>query len=104
TPAHDFNDYEVGERHKLEKINILNRDGTLNENGLKYKGLKVQEARKQVVHDLHEQGFMVKEEAHTHSVGHCSRSGAVAEPLLSEQWFVRMESLATPAKEVVKNG
>jgi valyl-tRNA synthetase len=104
TPGHDFNDYEMGVRHKLEMINILNRDGTLNENGLKYKGLKTQEARKRVLEDLAAEGFLVKEEPHVHSVGHCSRSGVVAEPILSEQWFVKMEKLAKPAKSVVENG
>lgn len=104
TPAHDFNDYEMGLRHKLPFINILNRDGTLNENGLKYKGLKTQEARKKILEDLKNLEFLVKEEPHVHSVGHCSRSGAVAEPILSEQWFVKMEGLAKPARSVVENG
>jgi valyl-tRNA synthetase len=104
TPAHDFNDHAIGLRHKLPQINILNRDGTLNENGGAYKGLKVQEARKRVLDDLREQNLMVKEEPHTHSVGHCSRTGVVAEPLLSEQWFVKMDTLAKPAKAVVENG
>jgi valyl-tRNA synthetase len=104
TPAHDFNDYEMGLRHKLEFLNILNRDGTLNDSGGVYKGLKAQEARKRVLQDLKNQELLIKEEPHTHSVGHCSRSGAVAEPLLSEQWFVRMESLAKPARAVVENG
>lgn len=104
TPGHDFNDYEVGLRHKLTPINILNRDGTLNDNGAAYKGLKTQEARKKILEDLKEQGLLVKEEPHTHQVGHCSRSGVVAEPLLSEQWFLKMESLAKPAISVVENG
>lgn len=104
TPAHDFNDYETGVRHKLPMVNILNRDGTLNENGLKYKGLKTQEARKRVLEDLAAEGLLVKEEPHVHSVGHCSRSGVVAEPMLSEQWFVKTEVLAKPARAVVENG
>ncbi len=104
TPAHDFNDYTIGIRHKLPMITILNRDGTLNENGLAYKGLKVQEARKRVLDDLRAQNFIVKEDPHTHSVGHDSRTGVVAEPMLSEQWFVKMETLAGPAKAVVENG
>ncbi|MEK6555352.1 MAG: valine--tRNA ligase, partial [Bdellovibrionota bacterium] len=104
TPGHDFNDYEVGLRHKLPQINILNRDGTLNENGAAYKGLKTQEARKKILEDLKEQGLLIKEEPHTHQVGHCSRSGVVAEPLLSEQWFLKMETLARPAISVVENG
>lgn len=104
TPAHDFNDYEVGLRHKLPMINILNKDGTLNENGEAFKGLKTQEARKQVLQTLTEQGLLLKEEAHIHSVGHCSRTGVVAEPMLSEQWFLKMDDLAAPAKAVVENG
>lgn len=104
TPAHDFNDYEMGLRHKLPQINILNKDGTLNEEGGKYKGLKVQEARKQVLKDLEGLGALIKEEPHTHQVGHCSRSGVVVEPLLSDQWFVKMQPLAEPAKRVVESG
>ncbi len=104
TPAHDFNDYAVGQRHNLPSLNILNKNGTLNENGGKYKGLKVQEARKQVLLDLEAQGLLVKTEPHTHQVGHCSRSGGVAEPMLSEQWFVKTAPLATAAKRVVESG
>ena len=104
TPAHDFNDYEMGLRHKLEQINILNKDGTLNENGLAFKGLKVQEARKQVLKALEESGALIKEELHVHQVGHCSRSGCVVEPFLSEQWFVKTGPLAEPAKRVVESG
>lgn len=104
TPAHDFNDYQVGVRHKLPMLNILNKDGTLNENGGAYKGKKVQEARKLVLADLEAQGFLVKTEPHTHQVGHCSRTGVVSEPFLSEQWFVKMAPLAAPAKRVVESG
>ncbi|MCB0390067.1 MAG: valine--tRNA ligase, partial [Bdellovibrionales bacterium] len=104
TPAHDFNDYEMGQRHNLELINILNKDGTLNENAGNYQSLKVQEARKKIVEDLEAQGFLVKIEPHKHSVGHCSRSHCVVEPYLSDQWFVKMDALATPARHVVENG
>ncbi len=104
TPAHDFNDYEVGKRHQLEFLNILNKNGTINEVGGKYSGLKVQEARKQIVADLESQGFLVKVEPHRHSVGHCSRSHCVVEPLLSDQWFVKTSELSTPARHVVENG
>ena len=104
TPAHDFNDYNVGIRHKLPMINLLNKNGTLNENAGKYKGLKVQEARKQVVLDLKELGLLQKEEVYKHSVGYCSRSGAVVEPFLSEQWFVRVAGLAGAARSVVETG
>lgn len=105
TPAHDFNDYAVGERHKLAQINILNKNGSLNdEAGPKYQGLKVQEARKQVLADLESDGFLVKTEPHTHQVGYCSRSGCVVEPFLSDQWFVKMAPLAAPARRVVETG
>lgn len=104
TPAHDFNDYQVGVRNKLEMINILNKNGTLNENAGKFNGLKVQEARKQVLAALRESEQLVKEEPYTHSVGYCSRSGAVVEPFLSEQWFARMSKMATTARHVVENG
>ncbi|MGZ3768836.1 MAG: valine--tRNA ligase [Bdellovibrio sp.] len=104
TPAHDFNDYKIGKTHHLEFINILTKKAELNENAGPYKGLKVQEARKRILEDLKSQDFLEKEEPHVHSVGHCSRSGAVVEPFLSEQWFVKMEQLAVPAKRVVENG
>lgn len=104
TPAHDFNDYAVGQRHNLPMLNILNKNGTLNEAAGKYQGLKVQEARKQVLIDLEAAGQLVKTEPHTHQVGHCSRSGVVVEPFLSEQWFVKTAPLATAAKRVVESG
>lgn len=104
TPAHDFNDYAVGLRHNLPMMNILNKNGTLNENAGKYKGLKVQEARKQVLADLEAQGFLVKTEPHVHQVGHCSRTACVVEPFLSEQWFVKTAPLANAAKRVVESG
>lgn len=104
TPAHDFNDYEMGQRHKLPMLNILNKNGTLNEHGEAYKDLTVQEARKRVVADLEAQGFLVKVDPHVHQVGHCSRSNCVVELMLSEQWFVRTEGLAGPAKRVVESG
>ncbi len=104
TPAHDFNDYAVGQRHQLPLINILNTDGTLNSTAGVYQGKKVQEARKQVIADLEAQGLMVKTEPHAHQVGHCSRSGVVVEPFLSEQWFVKMAPLVGPAKRVVESG
>ncbi len=103
TPAHDFNDYELGKKHNLEFINILNVDGTLNENGRPYQGLKAQEARKQVVKDLEEKGFLIKTEPHQHAVGYCDRTGAVVEPYLSKQWFVKTKDISTPARHVVSN-
>lgn len=104
TPAHDFNDYKIGKTHKLEMINILTRKCEMNENAGAYQGLKVQEARKKVLEDLKAQNLLVKEEPHVHSVGHCSRTDAVVEPFLSEQWFVKMKDLATPAMRVVESG
>ncbi len=104
TPAHDFNDYKIGVTHNLEFINLLTKKAEMNENAGPYKGLKVQEARKRVLEDLKNGNFLIKEEPHIHSVGHCSRSGAVVEPFLSEQWFVKMDQLATPAKRVVESG
>jgi len=104
TPAHDFNDYKIGKAHKLEFINILNKKCELNENAGPYKGLKVADARKKVLEDLKNLALLVKEEPHVHSVGHCSRSGAVVEPFLSEQWFMKMDELAIPAKRVVESG
>ncbi len=104
TPAHDFNDYAVGQRHKLPLINILVKNGTLNENAGPYKGLKVQEARKRVIDDLKAKELLVKEDSLKNSVGYCSRTGAVVEPFLSEQWFAKMPQLAGPAKNVVETG
>ncbi len=104
TPAHDFNDYELGKKHKLEFINILNKNGTLNENAGDYNGLSTQEARKKIIANLEEQGFLVKVEPHMHSIGYCDRTGAIAEPFVSEQWFVRTQSMATPARHMVENG
>jgi valyl-tRNA synthetase len=104
TPAHDFNDYKIGKTHKLEFINILNKKCEMNENAGAYKGLKVAEARKKVVEDLKALNLLVKEEPHMNSVGHCSRTGAVVEPMLSDQWFMKMEELAIPAKRVVESG
>ncbi|HVM33339.1 MAG TPA: valine--tRNA ligase, partial [bacterium] len=104
TPAHDFNDFQVGNRHKLPRVNILNPDGTLNENAGAYKGLDRFEARKRVVKDLEEKGFLIKVEPHEHNVGHCYRCGTVVEPYYSKQWFVRMKPLAEKALEAVAAG
>ncbi len=102
TPAHDFNDYQIGLRHKLPIINLLNKNGTLGEQAGAYQGLKVQEARKRVIEDLKTEGRLNKEEAHKNSIGYCSRTGAVVEPFLSEQWFARMPRLAGAARQVVE--
>jgi valyl-tRNA synthetase (EC 6.1.1.9) len=104
TPAHDPNDFEVGLRHHLEVINVMNPDATINENGGKYEGLDRYEARKQIVRDLEEQGFLVKVEPHRHNVGSCYRCHTVVEPRVSRQWFVKMKPLAEPAIEAVKSG
>jgi valyl-tRNA synthetase len=104
TPGHDPNDFDMGQRHGLEIINILNDDATINENGGKYCGLDRYEARKAVVSDLEKAGLLVKTEKHLHNVGHCYRCGTVVEPIASKQWFVEMKPLAAPAIEVVKTG
>lgn len=104
TPAHDFNDYKIGKTHSLPMINILTTKTLLNENAGPYQGLSVVEARKKVLTDLKAKELLEKEEPHQLNVGHCSRSGAVVEPFLSDQWFVQMEQLATPAKRVVESG
>ncbi len=104
TPAHDPNDFEIGRRHKLPSVNILNSDGTLNKDMGPYSQLDRFDARKKVIKDLEDQGLLLEIEEHNHSVGHCHRCDTIVEPWLSEQWFVKMKELAKPAIEVVKNG
>ena len=104
TPAHDPNDFEVGLRHNLPIINIMTDEAVINENGGKYCGMDRYTARKAVVKDLEEQGFLVKVEPMKHNVGSCYRCNSVVEPRISKQWFVKMEPLAKPAIETVKNG
>ena len=104
TPAHDPNDYEMAGRHGLEFVNIMNEDGTLNENAGKYNGTDGLIARGQIVGELKSLGLLQKIEDHTHNVGICYRCGHTVEPLISEQWFVNMEPLAKPAVEAVENG
>ena len=94
TPAHDPNDFAVGNRHNLERINVMNDNGTMNEEAGKYEGMDRFEARKALVADLKEEGYLVKEEPIVHSVGHSERSGVQVEPRLSTQWFVKMKPLA----------
>lgn len=103
TPAHDPNDFEVGRRHDLPEINIMNDDATICCPG-KYHGMDRYEARRAMVKDLEEQGLLVKFEDHTHNVGTHDRCGTTVEPLIKQQWFVKMEELAKPAVEAVKNG
>ena len=104
TPAHDPNDYEVGQRQKLPMINILNLDGTLNENAGPYAGADVQEARRRVVADLDEQGLLVKTEDREIDLAHSDRSKTPIEPLLTDQWFVKMAELAQTAMDAVNDG
>ncbi|MBR3061120.1 MAG: valine--tRNA ligase [Exiguobacterium sp.] len=103
TPAHDPNDFEIGNRHELPRILVMDEAGKMNENAGKYEGLDRFECRKQLVKDLEADGILVKIEPHTHSVGHSERSGAVIEPYLSKQWFVDMEPLAKAALEAQRN-
>ena len=104
TPAHDPNDFEVGLRHDLPVINVMDDGGVINENGGKYAGMPALEARKQIVKDLDEAGFLIKIEPIKHNVGTCYRCGTVVEPRVSTQWFVKMEPLAKPAIDAVKDG
>ena len=103
TPAHDPNDFEVGNRHNLERVVVMNKDGTMNENAYSYQGLDRFECRKKIVEDLKEQDLLVKIEEITHSVGHSERTDAMVEPYLSRQWFVKMRSLANRVLEVQKD-
>ncbi|MDP2233361.1 MAG: class I tRNA ligase family protein, partial [Actinomycetota bacterium] len=104
TPAHDPNDFDIGERHDCAKINIMNADATISNEGGAYTGLDRYEARKQIIADLEAQGLLVKVDDHLHSVGHCYRCHTVIEPWLSDQWFVDMKPLAAPAIEAVRDG
>ena len=104
TPAHDPNDFEVGLRHNLEIIRVIADDGTINENGGKYNGMDRYECRKAIVKDLEEQGYLIKTEPYSHNVGTCYRCHNDVEPLISAQWFVKMEPLAKEALRVVKDG
>ncbi len=104
TPAHDPNDFEVGKRHNLPEINIMNDDATINENGGKYAGMDRYEARKLMVKELKEQGLLVKVVPHSHNVGTHDRCHTTVEPLIKQQWFVRMEELAKPAINAIQTG
>lgn len=104
TPGHDPLDFEIGERHGLQPIVAIANDATMNEEAGPYNGVDRLEARKLIVADLERLGLLEKVEDHAHSIGHCSRCNTVVEPLVSEQWFVKMEPLAKPAIEVVKDG
>ncbi len=104
TPCHDPNDFEIGKRHDLPQIVVIDENGKINENGGKYQGLDRFEARKAVIADMEAEGRLVKVEKLTHNVAHCYRCGSVIEPLASKQWFVAMKTLAEPAIEAVKKG
>ena len=104
TPAHDPNDFEMGQRHNLEQVVVINADGTMGEGAGKYAGLDRYECRRKLVQELEEIGALVRTEKHEHAVGHCSRCKTTIEPLVSKQWFVRMEDLAKPAIAAVKDG
>ncbi|HHY83176.1 MAG TPA: valine--tRNA ligase [Clostridiales bacterium] len=104
TPAHDPNDFEVGQRHQLPVVRVMNDDGTMNELAGKYEGMDRYEARKAIVEDLKELGLLRKTEEHKHNVGECYRCSTVVEPIVSKQWFVKMKPLAEPAIEAVRSG
>jgi valyl-tRNA synthetase len=104
TPAHDPNDYEIGQRHGLPSVTILNQNGTINAEGGPFAGMDRFAARTAIVQQLEQQGLLVRVEDHIHSVGHCSRCDDIVEPLISEQWFVRIKPLAEPAIQAVRDG
>ncbi|MCI6631129.1 MAG: valine--tRNA ligase [Lachnospiraceae bacterium] len=104
TPAHDPNDFEVGKRHNLPEINIMNDDATINKNGGKFEGLDRYEARKQIVKELDEMGLLVRIEDYSHNVGTHDRCKTTIEPLIKKQWFVKMDELIKPAADAVRNG
>ena len=104
TPAHDPNDFEVGKRHNLEEINILNDDATINKNGGKFEGMDRYEARAQMVKELDEMGLLIRIEDHVHNVGTHDRCKTTIEPMVKQQWFVKMDELIKPAAEAVRNG
>ncbi len=104
TPAHDPDDYEIGKKHGLEFINVMNPDGTMNENAGPYQGLTREECRIRLWEDMEKAGLTIKQEPYVHSVGHCQRCDTVIEPMISEQWFVKIKPLAEPALAAVKEG
>lgn len=104
TPAHDPNDFEVGKRHNLPEVNIMNDDATINENGGRYQGLDRYEARKRIVEELDQEGLLVRIEDYSHNVGTHDRCKTTIEPMIKKQWFVKMDELIKPAVEAVKKG
>ena len=103
TPAHDPNDFEVGNRHNLERIVVINKDGTMNKNALEYEGMTREECREALIKDLEKKDLLIRIEPMTHSVGHSERTGVMVEPYLSKQWFVKMKPLAMQVLENQKN-
>ena len=104
TPAHDPNDFEMGLRHDLPRVNAINQDGTMSDEAGPYRGMDRYECRRRIVEDLREQGYLLKIEDHSHAVGHCYRCNTVIEPMISKQWFVKMKPLAEPAIKRVLEG
>ncbi|MBE6082170.1 MULTISPECIES: valine--tRNA ligase [Tissierellales] len=104
TPSHDPNDFEVGLRHNLGQFKIFNDDATINKNGGKYEGLDRYEARNKIIEDLKSEGYLTDIKEHMHSVGHCERCHTIVEPIISRQWFVKMEPLAEPALKAYEDG
>ncbi|MDH3974343.1 MAG: valine--tRNA ligase [Deltaproteobacteria bacterium] len=104
TPGHDFNDFEIGLRHSLDVISVMERDGKMNELAGKYNGMDRYECREAVINDLKSGGYFVNIEDHDHSVGHCYRCSTTVEPMISKQWFVKVKTLAEPAMEAVRDG
>lgn len=104
TPGHDFNDYDIGKRHNLPIMSVFDKQGRVNEQGGQYKSLPLPEAREKVIADLQEAGLLVRVEDHSHSVGVCQRCDRVAEPMVSDQWFMNVKPLAEKAIEAVKKG
>lgn len=104
TPGHDFNDFEIGLRHSLEVISVMDRDGNMNDLAGSYKGMDRYECREAVINDLKAGSYLVNIDDHDHSVGHCYRCSTTVEPMISKQWFVRVKTLAEPAMEAVREG
>ncbi len=104
TPAHDPTDWDIAQRHSLPAVNVMNLDGTMNENAGAYSGMTALDARKAILEELQTSGQLVKQEDYTHAVGHCQRSGTVIEPLLMDQWYLKIKPLADPALAAVRDG
>ena len=104
TPGHDPTDFEIGQRHSLPTVSVMNLDGTLNANAGPYEGQRMLEARKNIVRQLEDEGLLEGTQPYTHSVGHCDRCDDIVEPIVTKQWYVRMEPLAKPARDAVANG